>query len=119
MANRANPFELSVKKQNAKLNFVIRALSNRSFDCSLPLASIFGMYSLQPLFPRGHPFSRIKSVYAIPLIRKMQCVSSCYLPDPTGHVGQPLRFREIRFAALYLPIELSEFSGCLVEDSPQ
>src|ERR1700675_4948455 len=100
MANRANPFELSVRKQNAKLNFVLRALSNRSFDCFLPLASIFGMYSLQQLVPRGHPFSRIKSVYAMPLIRKMQRVSVRDLPGPTGHVGQPLRFREIRFAAL-------------------
>src|SRR5580704_8595256 len=100
MANRANPLELSVWKQNAKLNFVIRALSNRSFDCSLPLASIFGMYSLQSLVPRGHPFSRIKSEYAIPLVRKMQLVSVRDLPDPTGHVGQPLRFREIRLAAL-------------------
>src|SRR6266481_2822355 len=117
MANRANPFELSVRKQNAKLNFVSRALSNRSFDCSLPLASIFGIYSLQPLFPRGHPFSRIKSIDAIPFIRQMQHLSSCYLASPTAQVGEPLRFCEIRFTALYLPIELSQFGGCFIEDS--
>src|SRR6266852_4122248 len=115
----AGNLSLFVRKQNAKLNFVIRALSNRPFDCSLPLASIFGMYSLQPLFPRGHPFSRIKSVYAIPLIRKMQCVSVCDLPSPTAHVGQPLRFCEVRFVVFYLPIEIPQSSSCFIEDSSQ
>jgi hypothetical protein len=48
----------------------------------------------------------------------MQRVSSCYLPDPTAHVRKPLRFCEMRLTALYLPIKLSQFGGCFIEDSP-
>src|SRR5439155_25855824 len=75
-----------------------RLLMNCSLDCSLPRVSILRMYSLQPLLPRWHSLFGIKSVNAIPFVRQMQCVSSCYLPNPTTRVRQPLRLCEIVFA---------------------
>src|SRR5713226_8533839 len=118
MAHSVNPLESSVRKNNAELKVVIRFLTNCARDYCLPLVSILRMHALQPFFPPWHPSPRIKSVYALPFLGKMQRVSSCYLPDPTAHVRKPLRFCEMRFTALYLPIKLSQFGGCFIEDSP-
>src|SRR6266404_178345 len=95
MAHGMNPLDLSVGKQNPELYVVIRLVTNCTFDCSLQLASILRMHSLEPFFPARHSFSRIKSVDAVPFLRKMQCVPSCYLPSPTAHVPEALCFRKV------------------------
>src|SRR5882724_3019289 len=105
MAHSVNPLENSLRKNNAELYVVIRSLTNCSLDYPFPSASILWMYPLQSLLPRWDPLFRIKSINAIPFIRQMQHLSSCYLPGPTAQVRKPLRFCEIRLAALYLPIK--------------
>src|SRR6266566_1218929 len=54
MANRANPFELFVRKQNAKLNFVIRAIAQRS-DYEVEFRILLPDEKLKWIRTVGHP----------------------------------------------------------------
>src|ERR1700761_221633 len=115
MGHSVNPLERSVRKKNTEFYFIIGSITNCSLDCPLPCVSIVRMYSLQPFFPLRHPLFRIKSVYAIPLIRQVECVSSCHLPNPTTRVRYPLRLREVRFAGsefLSQQFVVSYVNGC-------
>src|ERR1700722_1858013 len=99
MPHGLNPLRRPVVQEDAKLHLVFRLRLDCTFDCSAPLLLVFRVYSLKALFPARRPLLRIKSVYPVPLIGKVQRGSSRHLPDPTASAAKPLRFRQICFAA--------------------
>src|SRR5437667_5057369 len=57
------------------------------------------MNALEPLLPGRHALLWIKTIYAIPLFRKMHGFSSRHAPDPTPRMREPLRLRQVALAS--------------------
>src|ERR1700675_2384282 len=98
MTDAVNVFKPGVGKKNPEFHIVVRLFTHCSVDCLFPLGSILWMNALQPLFPRRFSISRVEAIYAIPLVGQVQRVSSCYPPDPTPRMCEPLRFCQIVLA---------------------
>src|SRR5713226_3091193 len=98
MADGVDVFDRAVRKKDSDFLFVIPPFIYGSIDCPLPLGSILRMNALQPLFPSWNAVFWIKAIYAIPFLGQMQRLSSPYAPNPTPHMREPLRFRQITLA---------------------
>src|ERR1700722_13870378 len=99
MADGVNVFHFAFRKKDSEFHFVIRSLTYCSIDCFQPFRSIFRMNALQTLFPYRSALIRLESVDAIPFLRKMQGLSSRYLPHPAAGMRQPLRLRQVGLAS--------------------
>src|SRR5260370_33089157 len=116
MAHRANPLDLATRQDNAEIHVVISFIQDCSLDCFFPLNAILGVDAFEPSFPRRGPLSRIKSVNPIPLLGKVCCAATYYIPDPATRESQPLRLGQIRLLTLQLLRRLLLF--CDVHSSP-
>jgi hypothetical protein len=77
-------------EKSAVFDFVVRLLNNRPLNAALPLFAIFGMNTLQPLFPSWHAVFEVETMDPAPFVRYMQELSSSHLPDPASRMGKPL-----------------------------
>src|SRR5438067_6917350 len=98
MASRVDMSNGPGRKQDSEVQTIVRFLTDRSIDRSLPLISILGMNPLQSLLPARHTPFRVEAVDAVPFLGQMQGASFRYLPDPTASMCEPLRFRQVAFA---------------------
>src|ERR1700730_10134143 len=98
MADRLDVFDRTARKKKPEFDVVIRICRHGSIDCCQVFRSIFRMNALQPLLPIGHAVFRIETIDAIPLVGEMQRLLTCYAPDPTAGMCEPLRFCQITFA---------------------
>src|SRR5580658_3319617 len=66
VADGTNISDGRVRKQNSELRVQIRFFGYCSVECLFISSPIFGMNSLQPLFPGGHTVLRIEVLEAMP-----------------------------------------------------
>src|SRR5258708_15364071 len=98
MADGVEVFESAVRKKNSEFYLVIRLFTDCSIDGPLPLGSILRMDALEPFAPGRWSLVWIESVNAIPFLGEVHGFPSRYPPNPTPHLREPLRFRQMSLA---------------------
>ncbi len=99
MANGVDVFHRGARKKNSEFHVVVRLFAHCSVDCFLPLASVLRMNALQSLFESRYAILQVEAIYPIPFVGQVHSISSCYLPDPTPRMREPLCFCQIPLAA--------------------
>src|SRR5882762_5408635 len=102
MADGLDVFDRAVWKKDSEFHFVFRLFSDCSIDCHLPLSSILRMNALPTFFKSRRAIVWIEAINPVPFLGQVHGVSPRYPPGPTPRVREPLRLRQVRFAALQL-----------------
>src|SRR5712691_9371143 len=105
MTNAVNVPDAAIRMHNAIIHSFVRLVIHGSLGRLPERRLIVGMNSLEEFFHPGGTIAWIKTQNAVTCLRPIPGVA-VGTPGPTAGSAQPLRFRQVRFAALQILSQL-------------